>query len=298
MSKPANLGPWSGGLDNIHPPHQLVDSDSRRGPGAFVVGINVDIDRDGWPATRASWVQADSVPSHSGRIHSRYFYGVVDGAFGLLDDAGFIALFPATSDVAYTVLNGRLVVSTGSNLYFVDGETFEGVPSTTDQVDDGKVLAPLPAGRYIAYWNGRLISSKGNSLFFSEPMWYGVYDTVRGILSFEERIKWLVPLETGIFVGLTNSVRFLAGSSPFDFLQRVVGGKSWEGVAAAVPTTDMSEELVGNANEVAVWLEENGFVIGLPDGSTKAPQGERLQSLPINKGYLSVNGDRLTVLPR
>jgi hypothetical protein len=222
----------------------------------------------------------------------------VDGAFGLLDDAGFIALFPAPSEVAYTVLNGRLVVSTRSYLYFVDGETFEEIPSATDLIDDGKILAPLPAGRYIAYWNGRLISAKGNSLFFSEPMWYGVYDTVRGILSFEERIQWIAPLETGIFVGLTNSVKFLAGSSPFDFLQRRSGGRSWESAAAVVPTTDMSEELVGAAQEVAVWVEENGFVIGLPDGSTKAPQGERLQSLPINKGYLSVNGDRLTVLPR
>jgi hypothetical protein len=129
-------------------------------------------------------------------------------------------------------------------------------------------------------------------------MWYGVYDTIRGILTFEERIRWLAALETGIFVGLTNSVRFLSGTSPFELTQRVVGGRSWEAAAAVVPTTNMSEQLVGSAQDVAVWLETNGFVIGLPDGSTKAPQGERLQSLPINKGYLSINGDRITVLPR
>ena len=163
------------------------------------------------------------------------------------------------------------------------------------------MLTPLPGGQWLEYWQGRLLLARGTTLIFSEPLRYGVYDPLRGYIRFEERITWLAPLDTGIYVGLSNSVRFLRGNDYRSLEQRLVDNKSRPGAAIVLTAPNLLSEslgVAGNAPErVAVWMTDVGFAVGLPTGDVTHPQQDRLKGIPVTPGRMVVIDDRITVLP-
>src|SRR5690606_10461200 len=157
--------------------------------------------------------------------------------------------------------SGRLVVARGNSLLFSEPlrygvyDQLRGFVQFEERIFR---VAPLDTGRFVGLRNsvrclggtdppecprrrGRATSGRGDSLLFSGPLRYGVYDQLPGFVQFEERIFWVAPLDTGLFVGLRNSVRWLGGTDPAEFTQRRVGGKSWRGAAAVLPSDHLSE---------------------------------------------------------
>ena len=141
-----------------------------------------------------------------------------------------------------------------------------------------------------------MLVARGNSLLWSEPLRYGLYNPLTNFIQFEERVSWLAPLASGIYVGLRSSVRFLRGSDPGAFVQLRVAGPSWARSGAVVKADGMDPEVSQGAAEVAVWLSARGFSVGLPSGAVLYPQADRLAELPLGAGRLVVLGDRITVL--
>lgn len=295
--KSAQLGPWTKGLINTVPPEK-VPSDG------LVFADNVDVDRAGAVSRRDAWVRVDTDPARSLFRFGGATYGVVDGNVGRLDGAGFTSLAPANGHVSWAVLNGAPIFCNSVGVYAIQNGVAAQLDSTifADDEDDelapdrDLMLAPLPGGQALAYWQGRVLVARGTTLIFSEPIRYGVYDQLRSFIRFEEQISWIAALQQGIYVGLRNSVRFLSGSNYADLTQLVVAGPSWRRSGVVTSTEAFDTKLVNGAPYVAVWMSDRGFAIGLPSGAVVYPQAERLKEIPLGEGKVVVLGDRITVL--
>lgn len=287
MSAPVAIGPWPEGINNSVPGAKVPMS-------ALSDAVNVDIDKTGTVFRRDAWTEVDNTPAHSLFEHAGHVFGVVGGVLGVLSDEGFAPIAAVTGRLAWAVLNAQAVFASYDGVFVIDNGEARSLPAEIRDDEAELMLAPMPGGQWVSYWNGRLVVARGNSIFFSEPVRYGLYDRLRSFIQFEQRVRWVAPLESGLYVGLDDSVRWLAGARPDELQQRVVGGKSWRGAAAVITTEHMNQEIA--AERVAVWMTPSGFAIGRPEGAVMLPQSTRLQNIPTGVGRLAVAGDRITVL--
>ena len=187
-------------------------------------------------------------------------------------------------------------------------ELTETTPGATVAVDttrerfgrqaDTQYKSRMIGGAYARYWRGRLLVARGRTLYFSEPLRYGLYDRSSGHVTFEARIDFIEPVAGGIFVALKGlGVRFLAGDTPGKWEQRVATPvPAQPGTSMTVPAIQMKIEMQNPPDWVAVWFSTNGFVVGLPTGELYYPQEDHLSGLPLGSGAIFFEGDRLTVL--
>lgn len=128
-------------------------------------------------------------------------------------------------------------------------------------------LSPMPTGKFMKYWRGRLVVATGNVLRFSESLAYHLHDERHGFVQLPQRITFVQPVEGGIWVGQVDHVVFLQGASPGDLtLVRKASKAPVPGSAIAVNSEVVGGELSGGGGTVALWLAENGYVVGTGEG--------------------------------
>ena len=280
-----NLGPWPRGM-------VIKDRRTEVPLDGLWDALNVDVRDDGTVATRPEWTQAMAASDcHSLFTLGGRVWGVVDGDLSELDDTGATALMAVDGPISWTSLNDEPVFATRQEVYRIRDQAVELLSDgSRDEQDMDDVLVPLPGGQWVDYWNGRLIVARGSSLLFSEPLRYGAHNPMTGYLRFGQRVEWVAPLESGIFVGLPDRVLFLEGSTPEQLAQRQVAGRSAPGMATVV-----HNELLGGSGpyRVALFFTQKGFAVGAPDGSVAYPQAETMSGLPLHRGKLVVDGSRI-----
>ena len=272
------LGPWTLGLVNA------VSEASIPSNGCSVAN-NVNIDATGVVTRRKSWRLLDETHARDIFEYAGDVYAVLDNVLGLIKPEEFTAIATVSGPVSYTVVNDKL--------YYADSNRVASLRGGGLYVSIKLTLSPMPGGKFLNYWQGRLVVARGNSLVFSEPLSYGVTDKMRGSVSLGERIHWLAPLHSGIFVGTKRGVKFLAGSAPSEFNVKLVANKSFPGAAAVVDAKYIDEKFSHSSDVVAVWMSDVGFAIGLPDGSVVYPQATSLAGIPTRPGRLVVENDRI-----
>ena len=159
-------------------------------------------------------------------------------------------------------------------------------------------LAPMPGGNYLKYWRGRLLTASKNVLRFSEPMAYHLHDPRHGFVQFPQRITFVAPVEGGIWVGQVDHVAFLAGSAPGDMtMQRRKSRPPVTGSAVLVDSEQMGDASQGG-QATAVWLADNGYVIGSSSGALIEPHANKLAGISATVGTSVVFGGRLLTAVR
>lgn len=154
-------------------------------------------------------------------------------------------------------------------------------------------LSPMPAGDFLRYWRGRLLTVRLNVLRWSEAMGYHLHDERHGFMQMPQRITFVEPVEGGIWIGQVDHVAFLEGSAPEGFSVRRLASR------APVPRSSirLPAEAVGAAaeggREVAVWLAENGYVLGTASGALIEPQAGTLKGIAPLYGSSVLAGRRI-----
>ena len=154
-------------------------------------------------------------------------------------------------------------------------------------------LSPMPAGAFLRYWRGRLLTARLNVLRWSEAMGYHLHDERHGFLQMPQRITFIEPVEGGIWIGQVDHVAFLEGATPEGFSVRRLASR------APVPRSSirLPAEAVGAAaeggREVAVWLAENGYVLGTASGTLIEVQAGTLKGLTSLYGSSVLAGRRI-----
>lgn len=160
---------------------------------------------------------------------------------------------------------------------------------------DTQFLRRMQGGDYIHAWQGRILVSRGRFLFWSESMNFGLTDPRHNNASFPRRVAFVLGLTSGVFIGQRGSgVLWLGGAQPSDWSQDDTGGAAPEPGTAVKVTNDLFDpQLQLPSGELALWLSERGYVIGLPTGNIVEPQAHRIR-LPVTAaGSLAVLGRRI-----
>lgn len=227
--------------------------------------------------------------------------GPLSAVYELVDGQHPSVSIPAGYDIVGTrryetpVLNfsGR-----GNASSFVTGKLVSVSDKGLGQAPTTVNKARMPGGDHATYWRGRLLVARGRFLYISEPMRYGLYDLQGGVVPFERKITFIESVENGFFVGVRNvGVYFLSGSTPADLTRRLATpDEAQYGSSLLIPAGRVALDTTQKPEWVAVWFSPRGFAIGLPSGDVVYPQAELLDNIPIGKGSLHFEDDRLIAL--
>lgn len=205
--------------------------------GVYQVAItaaNADGEESG-----ATWPVQVNVPE-GGRIE-------VSGLPGTLVN---IYVSPLNGDALY------LAATTTASSYVIPVMGVQGAQCPTLN------LRPLPAGRFVREYHGRLLVADASGLYYSEPWAYGLYNPLRGYIPLEG-ITLLEPGQTGVYVATADKTYWLSGLD-VDQLERVVELLPYGAVEG-------SAAHIENSNDIA-WFSTRGLVIGSQDGQAKNVQ--------------------------
>lgn len=156
-------------------------------------------------------------------------------------------------------------------------------------------LSPMRTGKFLKLWRGRLVTADKNLLYFSQALNFHLCDERYDFIALPQRITFVEPVESGLWVGQSNSVVFLSGNDVRDLRLVQAGAK------APVPGTALriDSDLLGEAAaglEAVIWLSENGYCIGTPSGSLLEPQANTLKGISAKGGQSVRLDDRIVTV--
>lgn len=156
-------------------------------------------------------------------------------------------------------------------------------------------LSPMPTGKYLKYWRGRLLVANGNVLRWSEALAYHLHDERHGFVQMPQRITFVQPVDGGIWVGQVDHVAFLAGAEPGALsLSRKASRAPIPGSAILVPAEVVGSNASPGGSPVAVWLAENGYVMGTSGGDLAEVHAGVMAGITGQRGTSVVLDRRLT----
>lgn len=155
-------------------------------------------------------------------------------------------------------------------------------------------LSPMPTGKYLCYWRGRLITATANVIRFSEPLAYHLHDERHGFIQTSQRVTFIQPVEGGLWVGQSDHVIFIQGTNPDDMTIFIKSAQApVPNSAIQIPSNDIGEAAEGGSL-VTVWLASNGYVAGSSAGQIIEYQAGRISNISAQSGT-TVRFDRRLV---
>lgn len=160
-----------------------------------------------------------------------------------------------------------------------------------------KGLSPMPTGKYMKYWQGRLLTADKNILRFSEPLTYHLHDERFGFVIMPQKITFVLPVDGGIWVGQVTHVVFLTGTNPFEMtFQQKTAHAPVANSAIEIDTNDIGSDISQGGNKTAVWLAENGYILGTSSGQIIELQSGVLKGISAKQGRSVSLGRRITTI--
>lgn len=158
-------------------------------------------------------------------------------------------------------------------------------------------MEPMPGGRYLAHWQGRLLTARRNVLRFSEPMAYHVHDPRHGFVQLPQRITFVAPVDGGVWIGQVDHVAFLRGVDLRELtLERRKTAAPVPGSALLVDSNVLGDQAGGRAG--AAWLAANGHVLGTADGAVIEPRARQVAGIHGAAGQTVAIGSKLLSIVR
>lgn len=145
-------------------------------------------------------------------------------------------------------------------------------------------LSPMPTGKFLCYWNGRLITATANVIRFSEPLAYHLHDERHGFIQTSQRVTFLQPVSGGLWVGQTDHVIFIQGSTPDDMV--IIPKNTAAPIPGSAIQIDAAEigEIAEGGDKAVVWLSAKGYVAGNSGGQLVEYQAKRINNISAASG--------------
>ncbi len=157
-------------------------------------------------------------------------------------------------------------------------------------------LSPMRTGKFLKLWRGKLLTADKNMLYFSQALNFHLCDERYDYIALPQRVTFVEPVESGIWVGQSNSVVFLSGSDVRDLRLVQTGAKAPVPGTALRVNSDLLGELSAGLESV-LWLAENGYCIGTPSGNLVEAHANTLKGITAKGGQSVRFDDRIiTVL--
>lgn len=157
-------------------------------------------------------------------------------------------------------------------------------------------LSQMKSGDFLRLWRGRLWVARSNVLYFSEAMAYHLTDERYNFIQFPQRIRFIEPVDGGIWVGQADHVVFVRGQDVRNMVIEQKASRAPVYASSALLHSDMVKSLSQGGTWCAVWLAENGFVVGTADGQLVELQSESIKGISAQSSQLVGFADRLVAV--
>lgn len=157
-------------------------------------------------------------------------------------------------------------------------------------------LSPMKSGDFLRLWRGRLWIVRSNVLYFSEAMTYHLTDDRYNFIQFPQRIRFIEPVDGGIWVGQADHVVFVRGQDVRNMAIEQKASRAPVYASSSLLHSDMVKSLSQGGTWCAVWLAENGFVVGTADGQLVELQSESIKGISAQSSQLVGFADRLVAV--
>ena len=146
-----------------------------------------------------------------------------------------------------------------------------------------KDLSPMRVGKFLGFWQGRLLTAERNIIHFSQALNFHLFDERYDYIAMPQRITFMMPVDSGIWVGQVDHVVFLNGEQPnnLSFMKKASQAPVPDS-ALFMSSEDMGE--IAQGGRAVVWLSQHGYVVGSPDGTLIEPQASRLKGITAKYG--------------
>lgn len=144
--------------------------------------------------------------------------------------------------------------------YAVTGDSSLTVRTSTDGAGlpcRTMLLARMPAGRIIAYLNGRLFVAAGKILYYSEPYALALTNPAKNYIPFAEDITMVEPCQNGLYLS-ADQTYWIPGDIATGELLPVLPYKAVFGTSGAVPSQNQ-----------CYWYSDRGMILASQEGLVK-----------------------------
>ncbi|MDD2978123.1 hypothetical protein [Aquabacterium sp.] len=217
------------------------------------------------------------------------------------DGSGVEVTLPLCMDISVTGARLYLTRHNGGELLlagdFPVGATGVAFPTLPDRGRPAQFshLSPMPTGAFLRHWRGRLLTARANVLRWSEAMAYHLHDERSGFVQMPQRITFVLPVEGGVWVGQRDHVAFLSGDRPEALaVMRRQGKPPVPGSGLLVGAEFVGGDLSAGGGPSAMWLAENGYVVGTPSGALVEIHPRILSGISGQGGSSVVMDNRIT----
>lgn len=182
-----------------------------------------------------------------------------------------ITNIPQSADPDVTATRLYISRGDGATLYHygdypsgtTTGEIRGSIPSLGWPIQTQFLTNP-PVGDHIAEFNGYSLVAKGDTLYYSEPYAYELFD-LRKNFRFLHLITLVAPVDDGVYLGTTEGLVWLAGKSPSDWVMEEKFDYGAISGTEAYTTRDAIFKGEGDGPAV-VFHSAEGICVGLPGG--------------------------------
>ena len=222
-----------------------------------------------------SWRRGDMESSLS-RYVAMGVYG--DIALPMVTDPSVTSVNIYATNVGGTDMQLAGTVSSNATSYKIEADHALGMAAQFAH------LSPMPTGKFLCYWNGRLITATANVIRFSEPLAYHLHDERHGFIQTSQRVTFLQPVSGGLWVGQTDHVIFIQGSTPDDMV--IIPKNTAAPIPGSAIQIDAAEigEIAEGGDKAVVWLSAKGYVAGNSGGQLVEYQAKRINNISAASG--------------
>lgn len=198
------------------------------------------------------------------------------GVVTLTANAGLVFTMPSATDPGIVAWALYLTTPNGDVLYRasvvpINTSAVSYIRDTTELALplDTQFFSPPPAGHLLGYYRGRTFVAVNDTLFYSEPAAYELFD-LRRFITLDSRITMFAPIEDrdnpGVYVATDRSTGWISGTDADSF--KYVPGANYGVIPGTMAMVDgaMYTDHSTGARMLPMWLSVEGLCVGLPGG--------------------------------
>jgi len=243
----------------------------------LAVAFNVDVEDTGRVSRRKGFTNRIDANCHSLFAEENICLFVTgDALCWMYPDYGYAGLRNVTigAKMRYCRVDDAVYYLNGYEI----GKAISAVSSTWvmgtySGPDTDRVYSDPPMGTDVCYHNGRIYIAQGDTVWYSEPFGFNLFDLTRSYWKVDSRVRTLRAVKDGIFVGSETNTYFYKGDEPKDTVRSTV---------ATYPIIQYSDVNflgrlvfpIGGGKYIdthsgslsALWLSEKGICYGGHDG--------------------------------
>ena len=267
MTDPIVIFNGTTGLNTVNDPARLPDGD-------VAEIVNMRIDQSGRPSKRVGQTLLEDGSFHS-LYDSKY------ECFVAKDRDNDTAIYQISNDGTLTGIRSGLTYQAkicfkayGNKVYYCNGSEqgylFEGSSNIWSVGDyfgpstDRSFTVPDRLN-HLEIHSGRMYSSVGSVLYWSEPFRFDLFDQVRNFISFHSNIRMVLSVAGGLFISTEWNTYFLTGNDPTKFtLVKIASfpALEWSACNEMVDGADIGFD----PGLCGLWNSVEGAILGFPSG--------------------------------